>query len=436
MPSTAPPASLESLQHLLLSYPPLAAGFYVCSFVMEQLLQANIAIFRSQPFLFNAAATCILISGVCVKLAIHRPDFRSYFKRASPILGLYAYAYMTPLWSIDPDESLHWLLRFAPYVLINLLVAPFIITNVKELRKTLEWVFWIGFPTLLAIAATVDWGVRGVAVDDGGQELSPLAVAELAGALALIVLFLPILPVRIWLFVRWLIALLCVLIAVRTGSRGQVIGVAIVFSIVYTWIIQPTGGRIALTLLLISLAATVVAIAVKDAPSGYRWDPEHVEAGLQDRLNMIGALLDHWASSGPFHLLFGLGNSASYSSATPGIDIYPHFVPAEVLAEEGLIGFAMYLAFALLTFHTIAQMRFMYTHNQWPTAVLAAIVAVILYAVLKSMKSGSLLRTSELALYVGWLWQVEITLRWNVLRALRQPAESTVGHIGKVGSSR
>lgn len=92
-------------------------------------------------------------------------------------------------------------------------------------------------------------------------------------------------------------------------------------------------------------------------------------------------------------IIFGLGNSAASDPRILGI--YPHFVPLEILAEEGLIGFAL---FGLVLYST-ARNAFE-CHSQLNTTsvdrkVFAALLALFLFTSLLSLKQGSLLGNLE-----------------------------------------
>src|SRR4029077_19239722 len=72
---------------------------------------------------------------------------------------------------------------------------------------------------------------------------------------------------------------------------------------------------------------------------GSRWSEQSAQEDVSGRLNNA-IFLVRLAYESPETVLIGLGNSASYDPRILGI--YPHFVPLEVLAEEGLIGFGLY----------------------------------------------------------------------------------------------
>jgi O-antigen ligase len=96
-------------------------------------------------------------------------------------------------------------------------------------------------------------------------------------------------------------------------------------------------------------------------------------------------------------LLFGLGNSASWSRSLVGG--YPHVVPLEILGELGLFGFVLF-AVAVLTLFLRAftgSTRRNMPHN----AVLdfAALFGCWVFALLLSCKQGTVIFSTDLLMY-------------------------------------
>jgi hypothetical protein len=126
-----------------------------------------------------------------------------------------------------------------------------------------------------------------------------------------------------------------VAIIVKSGSRGQ-----LVFALSAVVIMELLQGKArSLRSVLGSAIALVVlgfmTFEVYEAFVGERtrWEVRDVVADARGRVEMVRVMIERWWAS-PVSVVFGLGNSASWSV----LGVYPHVVPAEVLVEEGLVG--------------------------------------------------------------------------------------------------
>ena len=99
------------------------------------------------------------------------------------------------------------------------------------------------------------------------------------------------------------------------------------------------------------------------------------------------------AYASPDTLVFGLGNSASYDPHILGF--YPHFVPLEVLAEEGLIGFGLYLAILFCSMRSCLRCFRSIANEPRERLLLGGIVGLCMFTLLLSFKQGSLLGNVE-----------------------------------------
>jgi len=125
---------------------------------------------------------------------------------------------------------------------------------------------------------------------------------------------------------------------------------------------------------------------------GSRWSEEGAKEDVYGRLNNAIRLVE-LAYKSPQTTLLGLGNSASYDPRILGI--YPHFVPLEVLAEEGIIGFGLYaLILYCLLKSTVRSCRLV-GNQQSERLLLGGLVGLCMFTLLLSFKQGSLLGNLE-----------------------------------------
>jgi hypothetical protein len=90
--------------------------------------------------------------------------------------------------------------------------------------------------------------------------------------------------------------------------------------------------------------------------------------------------------------LIGLGNSASFSTDIVGF--YPHLVPAEVLAEEGVIGALMLTSLFFLALQIGLKGIRLTVGSPEQRGVVSALFGMFLFAFLLSLKQGSLVNSS------------------------------------------
>ena len=122
-----------------------------------------------------------------------------------------------------------------------------------------------------------------------------------------------------------------------------------------------------------------------------RWEADGMLGSADARFEAIRIVLSAWVDS-PSAIIFGLGNSASFSPELHGT--YPHVVLLEVLAEEGIIGFALLLAVVLLSFRQAKSLNALTFLSQEIRRAYAACFGCFLYTFLLSFKQGSLLTSS------------------------------------------
>ncbi|MCC6142136.1 MAG: hypothetical protein IT389_16165 [Nitrospira sp.] len=159
---------------------------------------------------------------------------------------------------------------------------------------------------------------------------------------------------------------------------------------------------------------------------GSRWGEEGAKEDVYGRLNNAMRLV-HLAYETPETMLLGLGNSASYDPRILGI--YPHFVPLEVLAEEGLIGFGLYALILYYLFKSVVRSFRLIGDDQSERMLLGGLVGLCMFTLLLSFKQGSLLGNLEffmLAIILGryeWILSGNRVLdkSWNEFEG--QPAD-------------
>lgn len=371
---------------------PVALAAVFCMFGLDQLAQV------SHPWLLrNLAFTNYVVGSIVIAALLRkRVAFADVPRQTWLVVALYSYALLSLTWTPLPDLAWQQWRANGPYVLTVALIGPLLITRVEELRLAMRWTVVIGGALVAIILLFGEWGPRGLVTNSAGgaEETNPLALASLAGVVAAGALFVGFgrRGALEWIL-RLAAALLCLLLIIRSGSRGQLVAIVVALALMLPVRFRLSSARGLVPAL---LACAVIAIALDLGSSLYiaqnelneeRWGAARSTADVHERLQMVGALLSHWSRSAGA-LLFGLGNSAALDPQIVGS--YPHNMPLEILGEEGIVGFAMLLALLGAVLSSFLKAR-KAAFDEEDAGVLAAIGAAFLFSFLLSFKQGSLL---------------------------------------------
>ena len=319
------------------------------TYVIEQVVQQN-ALVLSRPWITNVLLT--VATSVAVGKAFLEGKYRGLTLTSAHLLLalLLGFTGLSYLWSICPDITYNLIVKYTPYILAVAVVAPFCAFDQRQLDKAFKVVMYFGSFLLLALAFSTI-GKRGVVLDSiAGQdvEANPLAPATFGGYLTICAVFYIYARksknVIVFAF-HVALALLGVYTIIRSGSRGQLLAVLVAC---FIWL--PITAKIAAkrsTIIALVLAAIMIYSAVVGVgmiAGGGRWQEKYLEKDLTGRFDAVNYVLKKWIDAGPQEWFIGFGNSASYKI----LGGYPHNAPAEVLVEEGLIGFALYTGFMVV----------------------------------------------------------------------------------------
>jgi hypothetical protein len=315
-------------------------------------------------------------------------------------LGLFLYAFASAQWAPRSDISLDlWFSRW-PYLITIVVLSPLLITQSRDLRDASIGLLVIGGVLTVLLLFFVKWEHRRIVLgDDLGN---PLAVSSMAGMVVLIaVLADPWPESRLWVPIKWALVGLCLMLVVKSGSRGQLMGVIAISAVCW-----PISRRIGNSrqflgwICLLTFLGGITTWALQEFwaereiyyAGGNRWSDRAMEGAMSGRFENAILLVQHCYRS-VATIIFGLGNSASFDPRILGI--YPHFIPLEILAEEGLIGFAL---FGLVLYSTSRNAFKCYSQldvTPVDRKVFSALLALFLFTLLLSLKQGSLLGNPE-----------------------------------------
>lgn len=380
--------------------PATALAAVICMFGLEQWGQASGASLAThQTFTNVAIGVIVVIAFIACLLRSQRPFSRlpaNYWV----VAGLFGYAFVSLLWTPDPSGAMTLWKSAYPYLFTMVFIPPLFCVQARDYVIGLRALIVGGGAVCALVLFLGNWGHRGLVTNTAlyGLETNPLAMASMAGQVALTALLVPLAKSKL---IRWsaflLIAPLCVALVVRTGSRGQLIAVLLALAVAWPF---ARGGAMALRMLVAPAMVALlglIAYASLDYFGGDagRWNDtglatDDVEGRLAMAMVLLGKLMEN-----PFTVLFGLGTSASYHL----FGIYPHVVTLEILGEEGLIGLAVFgvaigsCALAALRMPAVSMPK-------QTRAAAAALIGAAVFHLVVSFKQGSMLQSPLLFLHL------------------------------------
>jgi hypothetical protein len=377
----------------------------IAVYAFEQWAQANSSFFTTNASYVNLGFGILcLYAMLCVVMRGRNP--------LNPLTGamwtwmaMFGLAAISCLWSLDRDLSLFLFRYNLPYVVTFVGMVPLVIQDRDDLQQALMTTLIFGsiVMVLLLLGTQIHAYGRTIEIAPGtgvrdrvGQlrtRLAPLAIAELAGHLAIIAVLMNFRGVgRIWQYLRWFVVVLALALIYRSGSRGQLIAalIAILAFITFSRGTKRVFGWVAASVSAMMVLGMTTWSFFSYADQGGRWDLSKMETNFaHTRLEYSAILLKYWAESSPMHWVFGLGSSASYDNRILGR--YCHVTVVEVLAELGFVGFILLIAFSVLVGRDMLRLYRATRDSDVDRGVSVALMAIFLYGVILSFKQGSFL---------------------------------------------
>ncbi|WAR45344.1 hypothetical protein [Methylomonas rapida] len=374
-----------------------------CMYGLEQWAQSNQIIFIEKSWLINIFIGVNALIGFLLMGFKRGNPFKNYPMLAILILILFAYSFISVQWSPRIDLSYDLWRKFWPYLITLLIINPLLFSKHEDIKPVLSYFVIIGGILVYMLAFEVEWFHRRIVLTGGRGGFShylneqlgnPLTVAQLGGYVFFSALLIKEHSIKILKILKWPIAALCLVLIIRSGSRGQLIGVF--FSLMLTWPlvnkVSNIKGFFTILFLLASITWVVTWSLDEFWKGSSRWKDSEMEQSMGGRFDNAFVLLDHWGRSG-IKMFIGLGNSASFDPRILGI--YPHFLPFEILGEEGIIGFSLYILILIFLLKTIIRtykkIKLDIKMNQYA----AVLLSMVFYSFLLSLKQGSLLGNME-----------------------------------------
>lgn len=331
---------LVALTVSVLIWPEAAIAALFALYAMEQLYQTHIAIFVQIPLLLNAYVA-ILLMIACVKRVLSSQIAFPWSGTAAFLALFLIFVAFSSIWSRhSPAATL--LANRAPYWALWLLLAPLILRNFHDLRRSFTVLCILAPIVLLGLMFTSERfeGRRTILLGD--TQGNPLQVATLGGNLIILAVCLNPAFSRVKeVAVRWLLVATGLAATIWAGTRGQTFA-AIMASIVA----YPVTKRMHNLSRFFATAAGVLILIggtlwAATQFGGYRFQLNTIASTYQSsRVEMSMRLLDAWSDAGPLTWIQGLGTSSSFAV----LGTWCHVLYVEILAELGFAGLGLFAA--------------------------------------------------------------------------------------------
>ena len=422
-------------------YPTIAASLCLSLFATKQLLQASLSYFRDSVSGSQSVNMIIgLVAGIAVAkhLAGHFDRIRGYL---NPVwymsLAVYLWAIASCGWSYAGTEGLQAFAGGSPYLLLFLLVVPMLVSDIDACcRLSLVWLLVTTFVTVL-ILTNPEFTMRSgrLGLDLGAVGLkqvrtNPLELGAVGGVCIVLGSLYQSSPRPLLSNLLRIISVLGgTLLAVRSGSRGQLVFALIAVVLAYPLARQVLSAKRLVTALIgaAMLVAIVVLLADQVRSSGSyqeerRWSSSDFESGSNVRFGNVMLLMSEYASS-PTRWVTGLG-FYSYYYLDP-VQEYSHCLSVDMLAELGFVGLALFSSVLILTIKNAKRVFTLISASPRLRNGFGCLVGVTLYQFLLSNKQGNLIGS-----YI--LFSLMLILA-RVRKSLEAEQESAAEELGPEG---
>ena len=244
----------------------------------------------------------------------------------------------------------------------------------------------------ILLLTTVEWQDRGITI--GTRTGNPLATAQMAGyAILAALLYNSQKPKELVFFIiKITVAIVCLLVAIRSGSRGQLLAAFIALVVFWplAYRVKNVFGFIFAVIIFCALIYLFNYGLQQFWSDHDRFSLDRSNADIKGRFDMSLLLLADWFVN-PFAVFAGLGNSAAFAV----LGTYPHILLFEIIGEEGLIGLSLYALILYFLYKNINGLAKLCRNHESCRKTLAVLSSFALFTFLLSMKQGSLIGSQE-----------------------------------------
>lgn len=423
--------SVTFLYGILRTSAAVSISAILCLFGWEQLSQSQNPIFLNYSYITNIVVGAFVVLGLISLFWRKKNNAWKYPKMGWWVIGLYIYAFFATFWSPSIDASLDNWQHNIPYIITFALVSPLLIRDINDAQAVMKYFTFVGGIICFLLFFLGHWDGRLLLLLNKGSYAfnvygNPLETAYMAGNLIFSTLLLSFKKKNILKeFVRWTFILVALLVIVRTGSRGQLLSVLLIMPFMYLLNKKRLSfGAFASVLIFSAIVGLITSYAFDYLWAGRtaissdgvsRFSQEKMLKDMFGRFYGLSALFENWLST-PLTILFGIGNSAAFDPRILGF--YPHFVPGEILCEEGLLGFSVFMIIVFGSIKNAFKAYAKVSNQEESRSALLFFGACFIYALSLSFKQGNLLGSTDLFMFSIILSRIAGGLRSESVKSL------------------
>lgn len=385
--------------------PPLAFALVVLMFPIEQVVQAHAPRLISSAIGIQAVNYGIGVTAAlaAARVILTRPGGTARWMNMATVsaLGMLVWAAITLLWSPGREQGIEAVIGNWPYLILLVIFAPLLLSDVDDLRTSVQALLVLGMVLCAVVVMspefTSKYGRLGYTIASGVRS-NPLAIGELGGVVLLVaatirgttLLGFPLLPLRI------AAALLGVLVAIKSGSRGQLV-FAVIVAVLCVPVATPIRnvGAFISSAIVIGVTLLVLDFVISNQLQSYeaqRFSGEAVlygDSSAFGRLRNVTALAGEWIRN-PVAIVLGLGYNSFSSMSFAAGQPYSHVMFADALFELGLPGFALLVAGLTASLTAGAGLWRVHASDRTTRAAVAVLIGLLAYQVLLVNKQGAI----------------------------------------------
>lgn len=391
-------------------------------FPLEQALQSFSPYLKTGFGLEVVNYSIGLVVLICVLISLIKTnDFLlGYFNRSMLVCCvLYAWSVLTLVWSPGQVEGLRQILSGIPYFVLIIIMGSLLITSISDLYQSITITLIISIPIALVFIFNNQFEMtsgRLVLKLDGVMSSNVLATGEFGGFLIIFSsLFRSSNSSNITLFLRITAGILGSIVAIQSGSRGQLI-----FSIIISLCMLPVTSKVKNLFGFISLIIGLIFILslsyiifnnFLEGKSSDRFSLDQLlygQSSASGRLSNILNLAGTWAAS-PFGIFLGLGYGA-FSFISASSEVYSHVLFADAIFELGIPGFLSISLCLIFSMRSLIKTFQIYKDTINNRSAVAILIALIFYQFILVNKQGYLWGIPYLFLFTCVAGRIESRL--------------------------
>lgn len=385
--------------------PPFAFALVLLMFPLEQVVQAHAPGLTSSALGIKAVNIGVGLTALfsAAKVLLTRPGGFSHWMNSALVCALcmLVWAAITLLWSPAREDGVDAVIANWPYLVLFVIVAPVLLSDIDDVRVSQQALLILGMVLCAIIIASPEFTSRsgrlGFVIASGVRS-NPLAIGELGGVVLLVaatmrgttLMGFPLLPLRV------AAAILGVLVAIKSGSRGQ-LAFALLVTVLFVPVAAPVRnvGAFISSAIIVGVTVFVVDFVISTQLQGLdarRFSSEALlygDSSAFGRVNNVIALAGEWIRN-PVAIVIGLGYGAFSTLPEAGGQPYSHVMFADALFELGIPGIAlMTTGLAVGGLSTLGLFR-MYSSDRIMRSAVAVIAGMLAYQVLLANKQGAI----------------------------------------------